>query len=195
LLQNPRSPTQENVASLIKYIEGRKKIFEDGGWNISCPRGKGKKPMVINVRQVVCKIMEAALEFKDIFDAVLEFDATGDGILSSHVFCQQRRPLTGSGALAWIRFYRVSCGTFQMDMLSDMSRASYKDEVLDWVSKLRDSAHTNIRNKLQDNIKDGARKWLLKRQKFKEWEDASGAAGLWLRGKGTQPRSKSTMLG
>jgi hypothetical protein len=79
LLQKSQASTHENVTSLIKYIEGRKTSFEDRAWNISCPRGEGKKPLVLNVRQVVYKIMEAALEFKDVIDNVLAFDATKYG--------------------------------------------------------------------------------------------------------------------
>lgn len=52
---------QGNVVNLSKGIEQRKKSFEGGGWNVPFSRGTGKKPKVVNVPQIVFRIMEAAL--------------------------------------------------------------------------------------------------------------------------------------
>jgi hypothetical protein len=80
LLQSFISSAQESAITLISDIEHKKSAFEEKGWNISFPGGSGRKSVTFNIRPIVYKIMEAALEFKDIIDNVLAFDATKYGL-------------------------------------------------------------------------------------------------------------------
>ena len=88
--------------SVIESIKEKKKRFENGGWNISIPGAWGAKPKVVNIRQKVYEIMDVALQFKDIVDKVLEFDATkyGNTILVSPSRLEDTNT-PRSGALAW----------------------------------------------------------------------------------------------
>jgi hypothetical protein len=61
---------------------------------------------------------------------------------------------------------------------------SARDQVLKWVFPTGETGHANIRNKLQDDVKVDAGKWLLQTPEFKEWEEGVGPAGLRLEGEG-----------
>jgi hypothetical protein len=93
---------KEGVVSVIKSIDEKKKSFENGGWNISITGVFGAKPKVVNIRQIVYEIMDAALQFKDVVDQVLEFDVTkyGNFILISPSRLEEANT-SRSGALAW----------------------------------------------------------------------------------------------
>jgi hypothetical protein len=56
--------------------------------------------------------------------------------------------------------------------------------VLQCVFPTSETGHTGIRNKLQDDVKEDAGKWLLQTSEFKKWEEKDGPAGLWLKGEG-----------
>jgi hypothetical protein len=66
--------------TFIDDIKTKQAAFEKKKWNIAFPSSSGKR--VFNVKPVVYKVMEAALEFKDIVDGVLEFDVTKYGALA-----------------------------------------------------------------------------------------------------------------
>lgn len=56
--------------------------------------------------------------------------------------------------------------------------------MLQWVFPTWETGHTAIRNKLQDDVKAVAGRWLLQTPDFKEWEEEKGPAGLRLEGEG-----------
>ncbi|KAK4442808.1 hypothetical protein QBC34DRAFT_223631 [Podospora aff. communis PSN243] len=61
---------------------------------------------------------------------------------------------------------------------------SARKAVLQWVFPTVETGHAAIRNKLQDNVKVNAGKWLLNTTEFKQWEEGKGPGGLWLEGEG-----------
>ena len=86
-LKSSDSPIAGGVVTVIEDIK-KKKIASEAkkqGWNIIIP-GIGQESKVVNLRNMVYTIMEAAFEFKDIVDKVLAFDATKYGMCAQLSF-------------------------------------------------------------------------------------------------------------
>ena len=100
MLQSPGGNVNEGVKTLIGDIEKMKAQRDKSGWTVTLPGIVGGKPKIINLRNTVYSIMEAAFEFNDIVTQVLEFDPTKYGIFAR--LDSQLLLLTRSlGALAW----------------------------------------------------------------------------------------------
>lgn len=59
---------------------------------------------------------------------------------------------------------------------------NFRCDVLDWVFPTGGTGHATIRNKLQEDVREDAGKWLLERTEFGKWEMEEGAAGLRIEG-------------
>ncbi|KAF2660292.1 hypothetical protein K491DRAFT_77393 [Lophiostoma macrostomum CBS 122681] len=83
LLNASASSVPGGVVALIEEIEKKKSPSEakNTGWNVTIPSSSGRDPKVINLRNMVYRIMEAAFEFNDIVTKILAFDPTQYGAL------------------------------------------------------------------------------------------------------------------
>jgi hypothetical protein len=79
----------ESVVTLIEDIRKKRATRENEskGWSVTIPGIGGRSSKVINLRNMVYKIMEAAFEFNNIVGTVLEFDATKYGLYPEDVPC------------------------------------------------------------------------------------------------------------
>jgi|SRR5271155_171501 len=84
LLKQESDIATVSVRAIISDIESLKEEHEKDGWNITIPEGTLglKRRRVINVRESVYSVLEAALEFNDIVTNVLKFDATHYGAVA-----------------------------------------------------------------------------------------------------------------
>ena len=84
LLQESGTTAPASVQTVIDDIDALKTAHQRDGWNITIPEGTFglKRTRVINVRESVYSVLEAALQFKDVVDSVLRFDATQYGAVA-----------------------------------------------------------------------------------------------------------------
>ncbi len=84
LLQESDATAPASVQTVIEDIDALKAAHQRDGWNITIPEGTlgSKRKRVINVRESVYSVLEAALQFKDVVDNVLRFDATKYGAVA-----------------------------------------------------------------------------------------------------------------
>jgi hypothetical protein len=85
LLKSSANAVPGGVTALIALIEDtkQKKMANEAkntGWNITIPGPSRRDPKILNLRNMVYKIMEAALEFKDIVTKMLVLDPTQYGM-------------------------------------------------------------------------------------------------------------------
>lgn len=81
-LRQSDGSAQGNVDALIKDMEEKNKARKNEEWTITIPGIGGGKQRIVSIRRMVYAVMEAAYEFKDVIDKVLEFDPTKYGALA-----------------------------------------------------------------------------------------------------------------